>query len=396
MFEESADCRVTLQADRYLVGLARLIEGALACEQLAARGPIRLILGEARIRLFIGKGTESSGGAFHFRNCKGAVNEHDGRPGQLEKCGVKFRNVCPVAGSRAAPVYMRRLHGSFQLEAANVVHCDSPPEQSLALSNLLMVPKDLVLHGKRNKLTGARSSRASTGLGVQEQRQKPQRLGFFRQQGSEQPGKEQPFFSKVAPRRIQTGWVRPALGKGSINGIQNRVQTVRQLFPAGNTDGDAGFSDLFLGAYQALSHCRRGSQKSSTDAPCIKPQHHLQHKRGANDGVNGWMRAGKHHGQPFIRNLMHLGFASSQFELEQFSRGQFMPLRTAKNVDRLAPRRGKQPGFRVDGAAVFRPIHQRRGKGFRERIFGGRDIPRAHCKKSDELAVASARYGFCS
>src|SRR5579871_710234 len=59
-------------------------------------------------------------------------------------------------------------------------------------------------------------------------------------------------------------------------------------------------------------------------------------------------------------------------------------------IDRLTPRDGKQPPFRIRRAAIPRPIRQRRSKRLRKRIFGGSYISRARNEKGDQLAIAAA------
>ena len=63
-------------------------------------------------------------------------------------------------------------------------------------------------------------------------------------------------------------------------------------------------------------------------------------------------------------------------------------------IDDLSPCCRQQPPFGVRGAALPRPIDQRRSERLRQRVFGSGDISGTRSKKGDELAVAAARDGI--
>src|SRR5262249_5015829 len=54
-----------------------------------------------------------------------------------------------------------------------------------------------------------------------------------------------------------------------------------------------------------------------------------------------------------------------------------------------------QPGLGIARAALLRPLPERRGECFRQRVLCLRNVAGGGCQECDELAVAAARDGFC-
>ena len=153
--------------------------------------------------------------------------------------------------------------------------------------------------------------------------------------------------------------------------------------------------DFFFGAHEPLAHGGRRREKRGSNGGCIEPEHHLQHQRRTNAGVDGRMRAGEHQRETLIRNFRLLRRSLQTFRQDpQLLARHFVPAPPSDHIDHLSPRYGQQPRFRVRRAAVARPIRKSRGERLGERIFGGGHIPSACREKGDELAVAMARRRF--
>ncbi len=70
-------------------------------------------------------------------------------------------------------------------------------------------------------------------------------------------------------------------------------------------------------------------------------------------------------------------------------------LAPSREVDPFSARHGQQPRFGICRTTIPRPIRQRRGECFRQRIFGRGHIARACREKCDELAVTAASHRVC-
>ena len=86
-------------------------------------------------------------------------------------------------------------------------------------------------------------------------------------------------------------------------------------------------------------------------------------------GVNGWMSASKHHGQPFVGDLgfgerigQHIG-DSLQGDFLQIVGFDLTSALSAEDIDHFTASDSQQPSFWICRAAVARPTGQRRCEG---------------------------------
>ena len=114
----ATDCGIPLEADGHVIRLARLGRPVRLGKELRARGPVRLVLGQARVgdllqRLEAGAGTAKLG------KDQRAVDGHDGRTRQLEKCVVELQDRLPVRRARPTTMDVGRLQRRLELVATH-------------------------------------------------------------------------------------------------------------------------------------------------------------------------------------------------------------------------------------------------------------------------------------
>src|SRR5262245_13710895 len=104
------------------------------------------------------------------------------------------------------------------------------------------------------------------------------------------------------------------------------------------------------------------------------------------------MRAGKQETEPFVGDVgLFLGGRREQLHVGGEAIARLPP---PDRVNGFAPRNGQQPALGVRGAAVLRPVGQRRRERLGQGVLGGCNVTRARGQKRDELTVTPSRHRF--
>ncbi|HEY2554312.1 MAG TPA: hypothetical protein VGI15_03600 [Candidatus Cybelea sp.] len=101
------------------------------------------------------------------------------------------------------------------------------------------------------------------------------------------------------------------------------------------------------------------------------------------------MRAREQQRKPSVGQRACFALVDLVGEDQELVRYDVADLAMARAVDRPTTRHRHQPRFGTRGAAVLRPVRERRREGVGERVLGRGDVARAHRQQRDELAVAA-------
>ena len=242
------------------------------------------------------------------------------------------------------------------------------------------VPARAVLVGQRDVAPVAADAGVAARVVDEHQRQQAGGLGVVGHQLREQAPEADRLRAQLVAHEAVAGAGRVALVEDEVDDGEHAGQAIGHLGVAGDAVGDLGRSDLALGAHQALGHRRLGHQEGARDLGRGQPAECAQGQRDA--GVHGQrgVTAGEDEAQAVVfESRLVLGLRALVVAVELHERVQggqavvegALP---AQAIDRLAPRRGGDPGSGVGRLAVARPCGQRDGEGVLERVLGQLEV----------------------
>lgn len=217
-----------------------------------------------------------------------------------------------------------------------------------------------MLLGERNVLALHISPRAAAGVRVKHECKQAQRLRFLGQQLGHESGEKDCFVGEIAADDIGPTGVGPPFGKGGVDGVEYSVEPAGKFLALRDAEWNAGLPNLVFGPNESLTHGRRRCEERRGDCLRIQPEHHLQNQRRTDADLDGRMRAGEHQGQTMIWDFRirwrRVQLLAKELQLRG---GVLAAAASSGDIDRLSPRNGQQPRFRVRRTAAQRPIGQR-------------------------------------
>ena len=194
---------------------------------------------------------------------------------------------------------------------------------------------------------------------------------------AQQAREAHPLAAEVAAHERVAGGGRVALVEDQIDHPQHAVQPLGQGVLARHRVGDARGADLRLGAHEPLGHRRRRHEEGARDLVDGKAAEGLEGERHLGfEGERG-VTAGEDQPHEVVREGLLREAGCRDRRLAEVGdlgllRGQV--LLAAQAVDRLVPRRGDQPRARVPRHAAGRPLLERGGERFLQRLLGDVEV----------------------
>ena len=278
----------------------------------------------------------------------------------------------------------RRLQGV----GAGAPPAQRPLHERGALGDPRRVPAPAVLLGQRDHGPVGPQARGTAGVREEHQGEQPFHLGVARHEGREEPAEAQRLRAEVGPREVGTRGGRVALGEDDVDDRQDAGQALGKQVVRRDAVGDAGRGDLALGPGQALGHRRLGHQEGGRGLRGGQSPEELDREGDAGRQRQRGMTAAEDEPQAVVvedreplGGLLEAGVGPGRDprplplgdRLERLDPG-VEAAGAAQAVDRLAPRRGGQPGRRPVRRPVAAPGNERRRARVLQGVLGERDV----------------------
>ena len=254
-------------------------------------------------------------------------------------------------------------------------------ELGAALGQRGGVPARAVLVGQRDVAPVAADAGVAARVVDEHERQQAGGLGVVGHQLGEQAPEADRLRAQLGAHEAVAGAGGVALVEDEVDDGEHAGQAIGHLGVAGDAVGDPGRRDLALGAHQALGHRRLGHEEGARDLRRGQPAEGAQGQRDAGVHRQRGVTAGEDEAQAVVfESRLVLGLRALVVAVELHERvqgGQAVVegALAAQAIDRLAPRRGGDPGARVGRArrrAARWPARRRRRPGARPRPAGSR------------------------
>ena len=278
----------------------------------------------------------------------GPVEGDDGGRGQCEQLVVEQAHLAPVGLLERRRLVVQRGDRGLDGPAVRRVVSEGLRGQPGALVDHRGIPQAAVLVFQRDGAAMVIDPGRTSGVSEQHEREQASDPGLAGHQPVQDTGEPDGLVHQIAPHQVVVAGGRVALGEDEVDDVQNQAQTAFELVRAGHAERDAALLDLALAAGQALGHGRRRDQEGLGDLSGAEARDVAQGESGLRVQVESGVTAREHELQPVVGDVLVLGDrlgAAGRIGIG-VQRGELGGQRGVPpdTVERLAPRRGGQPG----------------------------------------------------
>ena len=366
---------VGAQGDPAPVGLGRTGTVARAAQQLGARRVQRLVAREHAVAEQRLEQREPGRRPLGEPDGDRAVDLDDRRRRDPAERAVELGDLRPVG--RLGDV----LQGDrgLQLVRAGAAQAARPVERGRPLADPSRVPARAVLAVERDEAAALVDPRAAARVVQQHQREQPVDLGVVGHQPREQPAEPDRLAAQLAADEPVALGRAVALVEDQVHDLQHAGQPVGQRLVRRHAIRDVRVRDLALRARQPLPHRRLRDEERARDLAGGQAAERAERQRDARRERERRMAAGEDQAQAVVRHgavvgvhVVLLGVQPGELRepVDAIGRRPLAP----EPVDRLPPRRDREPGARVARDAVARPGCDRRGERILDRVLGELEV----------------------